>query len=57
MSNHRNEPLIYNGEKIPVGGLPGYVLMKTAGANYYTRWQHLTHIFQEYEVTLDDGEY
>jgi thiamine biosynthesis protein ThiC len=57
MSYHRQEPLIYNGDKIPVGGVPGDVLMKAAGANYYTSWQDLTHIFQEYDVVLDDGEF
>lgn len=57
MTYHRQEALIYNGENVPVGGVPGDVLMKTAAANYYTKWQTLTHIFQEYDVVLDDGEY
>lgn len=57
MLHPRQESLIYNGQNIPVGGVPGDVLMKTAGANYYTKWDTLTHIFEYYDVVLDDGEY
>lgn len=30
---------VYNGDKIPVGGLPGQVLTKVGGPNFYTAWR------------------
>jgi len=57
MSRHRQESFVYNGDKVPVGGVPGDVLMKTGSADFYTAWRTLTHIFSDYDVVLDEGEY
>jgi|688.fasta_scaffold16206_2 hypothetical protein len=54
---HRNEPFIYSGNSVPVGGQPGDVLLKVQGANYYTAWRDFTYVFETYDVVLDDGEY
>lgn len=54
---HRSEPFIYNGDKIPVGGEPGDVLLKVNAPNFYTAWRDLTYVFETYDVVLDDGEY
>jgi len=57
MSIYRQESFVYNGDKVPVGGEPGTVLMKSGSPNYYTAWRTLSHIFSDYDVVLDEGEY
>jgi len=57
MSIYRQESFVYNGDKVPVGGEPGTVLMKSGSADYYTAWRTLSHIFSDYDVVLDEGEY
>lgn len=54
---HKAEPFIYSGDRIPVGGEPGDVLLKVNPPNYYTAWRDLTYVFETYDVVLDDGEY
>lgn len=54
---HKPESFIYSGERVPVGGEPGDVLLKVAGSNYYTAWRDFTYVFETYDVVLDDGEY
>jgi hypothetical protein len=48
---------VYNGDKIPVGGQVGDVLVKVGPPHYYTAWRELTDVFETYDVVFDDGEY
>jgi hypothetical protein len=54
---HRKESFNYSAEYIPIGGVPGDILVKIQSANYYTAWRDLTYVFEYYDVVLDDGEY
>ena len=53
----KNDRFVYSAENVPIGGEPGDVLVKVQGANYYTAWRDLTHVFATYDIILDDGEY
>jgi hypothetical protein len=53
----RTQGLIYSGPEVPIGGNPGEVLVKIQGSNYYTAWRDLSFVLDQYDVTLDDGEY
>ena len=55
--SHRTETFNYSGSEVPVGGIPGDVLLKIQGSNYYTAWRDFTYVFETYSVVLDDGEY
>ena len=57
MSSHRQDSIIYSGDRIPVGGEFADVLMKAAGPNYYTKWESLGRILSEYDIIIDEGEY
>lgn len=57
MSGHRQDSIIYSGDRIPVGGEFADVLMKAAGPNYYTKWESLGRILSEYDIIIDEGEY
>jgi hypothetical protein len=48
---------VYAGKEIPPYGDPGQVLVKTAGAFYYTAWDNLDHILNETYAVIDEGEY
>jgi|GEM_PF-3406394 len=54
---YRTESFIYSRENVPVGGMPGDILLKINAANYYTAWRDFTYVFETYDVVLDDGEY
>lgn len=54
---HQREVLYYSGENVPIGGVPGDVLVKLQNANYYMAWRDLGYVFDHYDVVLDDGEY
>lgn len=53
----QGETFIYSGDSIPIGGRPGDVLLKIQASNYYTAWRDFTHVFDNYDVTFDEGEY
>jgi hypothetical protein len=55
--SHRTESFVYSAENVPIGGQPGDVLVKVQAPNYYTAWRDFTHVFETYDVVLDDGEY
>jgi hypothetical protein len=55
--SHRTESFVYSAENVPIGGQPGDVLVKLQNANYYIAWRDFTHVFETYDVVLDDGEY
>lgn len=57
MPHQLNEPFIYNGDKLPVGGVSGDLLVKTAGANFYCKWRHLQDLVDDADLVLDEGEY
>lgn len=54
---HKTEPFIYSGVEVPIGGLPGDILTKINGPNYYTAWRDITYILETYDVIIDDGEF
>jgi hypothetical protein len=54
---HGTESFVYSAENVPIGGRPGDVLLKIQGSNYYTAWRSFDHVFEHYDVILDDGEY
>jgi len=54
---HRTQRFVYSGKEMPPYGDPGQVLVKTAGAFYYTAWDDLDHILNETDGVIDEGEY
>jgi hypothetical protein len=54
---HRTQRFVYSGKEMPPYGDPGQVLVKTAGAFYYTAWDDLDHILNENDGVIDEGEY
>jgi hypothetical protein len=45
------DTFVYAGDKVPIGGIPGQVLTKIAGPNYYTAWRNP----QSIEAALASG--
>ena len=48
---------VYAGKDIPPYGEPLQVLVKTAGAFYYTAWDNIDYLMNESGGVLDEGEY
>jgi hypothetical protein len=48
---------IYSGKEIPPYGDPGQILVKSAGAFYYTTWDDLDRVLNSTNAEIDEGEY
>jgi hypothetical protein len=55
----------YAGDKVPIGGAEGEVLVKIAAPHYYTAWRKVEEVIDQQQLadiisddmTIDEGEY
>lgn len=55
--SHEVQRFVYAGKELPPYGDPGQVLVKTSKAFYYTAWDSIDHLLNEYDAVIDEGEY
>lgn len=48
---------VYAGKEMPPYGNEGQILVKTAGAFYYTTWDDIDKVINGTNAEIDEGEY
>lgn len=48
---------VYAGKEVPPYGNEGQILVKTAGAFYYTTWDDIDKVINGTNAEIDEGEY